>query len=173
MIIHSLRAADRGRSSLESELSRPVDVADFRLQLRSGKHTLHQLRMKVQSLPAKDRFDALLGLFTENCGTDTYTHQEIAGRLLLDLMPDCPYPLGSALAAIAPTWNVSVEQLPFYLADRFRREIVSAAAESLARSFPSDARESRALDTIAWWLRGRDQGRTNNTMHPSGGSGVS
>jgi hypothetical protein len=154
-------------------LPHPVDATEFREQLRSRKHTLHQLRMKLQSLPANDRFDSLLGLFTETCGADTYTDQEVAGRLLVDVMPECHRSLDDVLKSVSSTWNVSVEQLPYYLAEKFGRETVIDAATTMAKNLPSESRESRALDTITWWLRGcRDDNRTNNPLDVRTGNGL-
>ena len=91
---------------------------EFVDRIRSQKHTLHQLRMKLQSPPKLERFGALMLAFTDTeSSTTVFADQETAGRLLIEALPKCPENLESTLLSIAPTWNVSVEQLPFYLAD--------------------------------------------------------
>ncbi|MEM8672236.1 MAG: hypothetical protein AAGG48_32275 [Planctomycetota bacterium] len=120
--------------------------------LRNGRGRLHELRMHAQSLPRGERAAALLHLFTDS--TD-FGHQQIAGRLLVDLKPRCPFALDDVLLSIAGNWNVSVEELAFYLADVFGPVNVSDAALSASRNFQLDDRRHRALGTIAWWLQRR------------------
>jgi len=134
--------------------------------------------MKLQSLDRDERFDALLGVFAMNVNSDTYTDQEVAGRLLIDVMPECNQPLESILEVIAQTWNASVEQLPLYLGNVFGRETVIVTATALSTNFVDNNRRAEAMRTIAWWVENRRaerraEMRTNNPMNPSGGSGVS
>ena len=166
------------RSSSETELTHPTDAEEFRKQIRSRKHTLHQLRMKLQALDRNERFDALLGVFTINVDSDTYTDQEVAGRLLVDVMPECHQPLEAILEGIAQTWNASVEQLPLYLGRVFGNETVIATATTLSTNWLEKDRRAEAMRTIAWWLENRRaerraEMRTNNPMDRSGGSAAS
>jgi hypothetical protein len=129
---------------------------EFRERLYSRKHTLHQLRMKLQQLSSAERAEALLGVFTDQRPPDAALgDQEIAGRLLVAVQPECPRPLDDVLRSTASTWNVSVEQLPHYLGDVFGRDEVIAAATRLASDYPAESREARALGTVRWWLTGK------------------
>jgi len=76
---------------------------------------LHQLRLKLQALDRNERFDALLSVITNDVDFDKYADQEVAGRLLVDVMPECYQSLEAILEGIAKTWNASVEQWPIYL----------------------------------------------------------
>jgi hypothetical protein len=96
-------------------LTHPTDAEEFRKQIRSRKHTLHQLRLKLQALDRNERFDALLSVITNDVDFDKYADQEVAGRLLVDVMPECYQSLEAILEGIAKTWNASVEQWPIYL----------------------------------------------------------
>ncbi len=159
-------------------MTHPTDAEEFREQLRSRKHSLHQLRMKLHSLDRDERFDALLGVFAMNIDSDTYTDQEVAGRLLIDVMPECHQPLETILAVIAQTWNASVEQLPLYLGNVFGREAVIATATALSTNCVDNNRRAEAMRTIAWWLENRRaerlaEMRTNHPMDRSGGSAAS
>jgi hypothetical protein len=129
---------------------------EFQEQLYSRKHTIHQLRMKLQQMPTARRAEALLSVFTDHSRPETaFGDQEIAGRLLVAVRPQCAQPLDEILRSTASTWNVSVEQLPFYLKDVFGRDEVVAAATRLATEYPAESRESRALATVKWWLTGK------------------
>lgn len=159
-------------------MTRPTNVAEFQEQVRSRKHDVRQLRMKLQSLRGDLQFDALLGLFADSKDDDSYNNQEMAGRLLLEVLPECHQPLDQILNSIAATWNASVEQLPLYLATTFGRDAVIARANLLSQALSNEDRKAKALDTIVWWLENRraerrSEIRTNNPVKPSGESGVS
>lgn len=129
---------------------------EFRERLYSRKHTVHQLRMKLQQLPSGQRADALLGVLTDQSRPETaFGDQEIAGQLLVAVHPECARPLDDILRSTVSTWNVSVEQLPFYLRDVFGRDEVVEAATRLASEYPAESREARALGTVRWWVTGK------------------
>lgn len=126
---------------------------EFRERLYSRKHTLNQLRMKLQQLPAAQRAEALLGVFADESRSETaFGDQEVAGQLLVAVRPECARSLDEVLRSTASTWNVSVEELPFYLRDVFGRDEVVEAATRLASDYPAESREARALGTVRWWL---------------------
>ena len=127
----------------------------FREALFSHKHTLPQLRRKLERVPAGQRAATLLAVFTDPARPDAYGDQQVAGNLLVALTPEPHQPLEEILTAIAPTWNLSVEQLPFYLRDVYGRETVVEATQRLAGRFPPDSSEARALLTVSWWLSGK------------------
>jgi len=112
--------------------------------------------MKLQQLPSAQRAEALLGVFTDRSRPETtFGDQEVAGRLLVAVRPECDRPLDDILRSTVSTWNVSVEQLPIYLRDRFGRDEVVEAATRLASEYSAESREARALGTVRWWITGR------------------
>ena len=128
----------------------------FRDALCSHKHTLPQLRRKLERVPARQRAEALLPLFSDQTRPHSaYRDQEVAGRFLVALAPEPRRPLEEILRAVAPSWNVSVEQLPHYLSKVFGREAVVETAQRLAGGFTPESREARALITVVWWLSGK------------------
>src|SRR5687767_4983603 len=109
--------------------------------------------MKLQQLPELQRAEAIFGVFSDQSRPETaFDDQEIAGALLISLCPKCRQSLDEILRSTAGGWNVSVEQLPFYLRDVFGRDAVVEAATRLGREYPEESREARALGTIRWWL---------------------
>ena len=128
----------------------------FRDALYSHKHTLIQLRRKLERLPANQRGEALLGVFADQSRIETaYQDQETAGNLLLSLLPETLQSLEDILKSAAGNWNLSVEQLPFYLRTVFGKEAVTEAAERLSHQYSPESREAGALLTVCWWLKGR------------------
>ena len=137
-------------------MTSPRSVDEFREQLYSRKHTLHQLRVKLQALPEDRRWTALFSVFVDPGRPEAdFADQESAGRLLIEIEPKCTDTLDDVLRAIAPRWNVSVEQLPLYLSRVFGREVVKETATRLRSSFTEGSPEALALKTVCWWLSGR------------------
>ncbi len=133
----------------------PNTPEHFRQRLYSRKHTLDQLRMNLMQLPPAQRGEALLEVFTAAAPTaDPYGNQQTAGRLLIAVRPQCSQPLEHLLRSVAATWNVSVEELPFYLRDVFGHDAVVEAADRVARDYAAESREADAMATVRWWLSG-------------------
>lgn len=129
---------------------------EFISAVHSRKHTLPQLRRKLEALPSSERFSVLIRIFADDSrAQDAFGDQEYAGRLLVDLRPSPRQPLDEIIRAVLPTWNVSVEQLPLFLADTFGADEVTSTSSRLMADYPSDSREQRSLDTIRWWIRGK------------------
>ena len=123
---------------------------EFVEALRSNKHTLPQLSRKLESVLSAEQFLALLSVFTE---TNHYGHQQTAAKLCLDHEPICDEALSGILTSIAPTWNLSVEELPHFLAKCFDRQTVVECATDLALNHHDGTTERKALETVAWWLK--------------------
>ena len=128
------------------------DQLAFLAALRSNKHTPIQLDRNFGKLPDADRFRTLLHVFTES---NHYGHQQTAGKLLVDNIPQCDDSLVEILVSTAPTWNLSVEELPFYLADIFGAQAVVDCAIMLSEKYEENTIERKALETVVWWLRSR------------------
>lgn len=80
-----------------------------------------------------------------------YPQQALAGSLLLRLRPPCPLAADEAVRNILGSWEVSVEEFPWYLAlacgeDAIWNAIVQLEAE------PLDDRRRLALHTFRFWL---------------------
>ena len=73
----------------------------------------------VDVLDADVLFRALYGVFLDTSRPkDAFYNQQIAGQLLLELLPDPHAPLVDLVADSLDNWNISVEELPWY----FERE---------------------------------------------------
>jgi hypothetical protein len=122
--------------------------------LRSDKHTFRQKRMKFTTLPTSQRFGALVTVFADS---NVYGDQQNCGLLLAEFKPECELSLDEFLSLIASTWNLSVEEVPFYLAHVFGAQNVADAANEMSERFAEGTYERRSLGTIAWWLKQRSQ----------------
>jgi hypothetical protein len=80
-----------------------------------------------------------------------YPQQALAGSLLLRLRPPCPIPTLEALRDVLGGWEVSVEELPWYLAVACGEDAVRNAMAQLEGE-PLDDRRRLALYTFRYWL---------------------
>jgi hypothetical protein len=74
-----------------------------------------------------------------------------AALLLHQIKPACPVPCREALRGLLGNWDVSIEEVPWYLRDVFGRQRVQDAIAGLLREPLSDA-EVRRLQTVEYWL---------------------
>jgi len=67
------------------------------------------------------------------------------------LNPPCPLPVDDAVARLLGDWDISIEEVPWYLVKQFGREEVLASVERL-RAVHTDARAVARLRTIEYWV---------------------
>lgn len=112
-----------------------------------------QLVSRLRKLEEGIVAEGLLGVFTEGSAPPVGSQaQELAGAILVKLMPKSAIELEPLLRAALPRYELSVEQLPNYLADRFGPRELEAALDKLDQDqFGVNCR--RAIDTFRFWLR--------------------
>ncbi|MBX3451081.1 MAG: hypothetical protein KF777_16065 [Planctomycetaceae bacterium] len=117
-----------------------------------NSHRASLLNKRFDAIPREERFGALLHLFTS---AHDYAAQQECSRFLPEVLADCVLPLDCVLRQIASTWNLSVEELPNFLAKVYGVENVIETCGTLELQYGDDTYERRALNTIAWWLKPR------------------
>lgn len=73
-----------------------------------------------------------------------------AAVLLHRLNPPCSLSCTDAVAALLPDWDISIEEVPWYLVAQFGRAHVTSSAEGLASARDSLV-ESRMLSVVVYW----------------------
>ena len=73
-----------------------------------------------------------------------------AAALLYRLNPPCPMSCSDAVACLLPDWDISIEEVPWYLVAQFGRANVIHAAEELSKRCTSDL-ETTLLSTVIYW----------------------
>lgn len=134
--------------TLTTEQQRFVDA----IRKPPNSHRTAILEKRFNEIPNDERFGALLYLFTS---ANDFAVQQDCSRFLPEVVADCALPIDSVSRQIASTWNLSVEEVPHFLADVYGTEIVIATCGTLALQYGEDSHERRALNTIAWWLKPR------------------
>ncbi|MFG6460964.1 hypothetical protein ACG04Q_05220 [Roseateles sp. DXS20W] len=139
---------------MNSELihDRVVAVAE-----RFGSGNTQEFKLLAKQLAAcnaAEVADGLLLVFSRSAvGESNYQKQQLAGRLLAKLKPKASVDLQAALEAVLPAYNLSIEELPFFLADRCGEEAVIQALRRLETG-AEDSRHQAAAKTMRWWLKG-------------------
>jgi hypothetical protein len=100
-------------------------------------------------------FRALYGVFVDRSRPESaFFDQQIAGQLLVRLLPEPDAPLADLIRESLDTWNASVTDLPRYLAQKFGAPSVLAVVEQLERTPGLTGDQLRVLDTHRYWLGG-------------------
>lgn len=73
-----------------------------------------------------------------------------AACLLFEVKPACPIPCKDAVRAMLSHWEISIAELPWYLAGSFGEEAIHRAIEELQEE-PLGQRERTGLDTVRYW----------------------
>lgn len=117
---------------------------------RYGSGNPQQIQQFLWALERADPDETcrgLLGVFQEN----DFECQQFAGLLLARLQPPCKDDLQRIVYSVLATWNLSVEELPFYLARAFGRPALLDALHDMERETRSET-EQRAIATFRFWL---------------------
>ena len=65
--------------------------------------------------------------------------------------PPCPMGCAEAVACLLPDWDISIEEVPWYLVAQYGRASVIAAAKELSERCASDLERTR-LSTVVYWV---------------------
>src|ERR1700754_2492714 len=112
--------------------------------------SLRHLMLKLKKEDSEIVLDGLLGIFF-GTSRENFRCQGAAGGLLWKLKPEYKRNLRDDIRRSLQTWDVSVEELPWYFAevvgvDRVRDEVKSLLTETL------DERSRKAAETYLYWL---------------------
>ncbi|RYY86590.1 MAG: hypothetical protein EOO15_14095 [Chitinophagaceae bacterium] len=108
---------------------------------------------RLKNLPSEDVLTGLMTVFTEGAPPPAGSAaQELAGKLLIALAPSGDLNLESLLRKVLPRYELSVEQLPYHLANLIGKDKVYAATQTLEAERLTST-EHRALKTLQFWLR--------------------
>ena len=108
------------------------------------RHLMLQLKKEESSIV----LDGLLGVFFLDEG---YDRQAAAGGLLWKLKPKYDRDLRSDIRRSLKTWNVSIEELPWYFAEAVGIEEVRKTVESILAE-PLEDTERKVAKTYLYWL---------------------
>ncbi len=110
------------------------------------------LKQWLSTAEPDEVFWGLLQPFLKPNDDTSYDVQALSARLLLCLNPPCQVDLKILIQQIA-AYNLSVEELPWYLAKQFGATQLLATLERLSAEI-ENARPSRLVVTFKYWIAG-------------------
>ena len=122
---------------------------------RFGSRNPQELKLLRKALGSSDPqtlFDALFAaIVDESDPLKAAERQQLAGRLLLMLEPPCPHPAKNVIRLLITTWDVSVEEIPWYLSNVLGKDMVLDAVSELLREPLNDV-ERKKVETVRYWV---------------------
>jgi isocitrate dehydrogenase kinase/phosphatase len=124
---------------IKQEIYLSIDKYDNALNQR-----YRQFKKILQQVDDKLVTEGLIRVFADKTrGERTYQEQTFAGKLLYELKPDTDLSLTDILERVLDNYNLSIEELPFYLADKFGLTYVNDKLEQIdGKSSNPQIRES-------------------------------
>jgi hypothetical protein len=118
--------------------------------LREHDDVLARVGEKLRALPDEQQFRILFPIAVKSQNHGNFPVLA-AATLLHRLSPECPISCEDAVQALLPEWDISIEQVPFYLAARFGPTRVLQAVASLEQKVTEKTQKVN-LDTVSYWV---------------------
>ena len=131
-----------------------IEVAD-----KYGPRNPQQIKQFNTILRKCDKtevFEGLYRVFLFDDSPKKFERQQLAGVLLFKTKPRVHVDLAERISLLLETWDVSVEEVPWYFAELCGVEKVNIAIGKV-RNYTLSKNERTALDTIEWWLSKYDR----------------
>ncbi|QHT65933.1 hypothetical protein GXP67_04235 [Rhodocytophaga rosea] len=117
--------------------------------------SLRYRQLKKTLLQAKHEIivEGILQVFEDTSrGERNFVEQEFAGKLLYELKPDTRLTLMEVLYRTLPNYNLSVVELPMYLAEKYGLRAVAECLELLENQQNQLAAVLKSIKTFKFWL---------------------
>jgi len=129
----------------------PAEITEeFYHSLRrpNGWQSIRHFYRKISDLDHSDISEGLLAVFQKR----SLTAHEVGCAILWCLDVRFKKDLISNLPELLANWDLSVEELPFYLMHSCGRDSLDAAIEELRGYFGDTPDGKQKLDTMQWWM---------------------
>jgi hypothetical protein len=121
-----------------------------RVRLAKTGRDIKPLVEDLSDVPGPVIFDALFPIAVRGQG-EASGAVAFSAVALHALNPPCRLPIDDAVASLLPSWDISIEEVPWYLAKQFGRDEVLACVERL-RARQTDPTALTRLQTIEYWI---------------------
>jgi hypothetical protein len=108
-----------------------------------------QIRSRLQTADPAELFYALFPLAVSRQWDEPAAY--FAARLLYDLRPPCLLSCDAAIQATFATWDVSIEEVPWYLVTQFGKAVIEHTIQQLLSITPG-RQDRQTLETIRYWV---------------------
>ena len=126
--------------------NRIVDAADN--YSPSNPQQLKQLHTALCHAAPKEVYFGIMAAFR----VARFGPQEVAGRLLMGIKPRPRQSLEAIVRDLLPTWDLSVEELPWYLAEKFGASELRSTLDALEVEGTRTDQELVAIRAFRFWL---------------------
>jgi hypothetical protein len=127
-------------------MTRDEIITAMRAANRDGRWPL--LCERLRRTDGSEIFHALFPIAAE---AQEHAPAYDAACLLFDVKPTCPIPCKDAIRAMLPHWDISIQELPWYLAGYFGEGAIRQALKELRGDLLSQQERVR-LDTVRYWV---------------------
>ncbi len=117
---------------------------------------LKPLVADLDRIPGSALFDALFPVAIREQGQASGP-VAMSAYALHALNPPCQLPIDDAIASLLPSWDISIEEVPWYLAKQFGSDAVLASVERI-RARHTDPTALTRLQTVEYWIRAAPAG---------------
>ena len=128
-------------------MTRSELIAKIRQANSTGQWS--DLVASTKSSQDPETFRVVFSLSIEQQSIDATVYD--AARLLYEAAPNSTLSCELAIQAMLPTWDISIEEVPWYLRNHFGIHDVREAISNIRKRILSN-REIRVLETIEYWL---------------------
>ncbi|MBQ4810277.1 hypothetical protein J8M20_02970 [Pseudoalteromonas luteoviolacea] len=109
------------------------------------------IEKSLKQVEPLELFEGLFSIFLLESDEKSYIRQQNAGAILYKLKPRVLIDLKAKIRMCLQTWDVSVEELPLYFAERCEKGRVLEVTEKL-KAEPLSERERLSLSIFTSWL---------------------
>lgn len=119
----------------------------------SNPQQLKQLIFSCRMISDNELFFGLFSFFYDpDLQENSFERQQLAGTLLYELCPTCSLNLDGVIYAIPSYWDLSIEEVPWYLCKVFGKATVQNFLEELIPDVESgDIKKS--FETLLFWIK--------------------
>lgn len=125
-----------------------VDTAEHKGSIDG--QMLRNLKRQLEVQSPAELFNGLYRVFLSQEG-DYFNRQQLAGKMLFKIRPRVYFDLVKVIKDSLDTYNLSVEEWPFYLRDLCGLGRVKGAISQI-EVMPLTEKEKASLDTFKFWL---------------------
>lgn len=125
----------------------------------SNPQQLNQLLHSLANASENELFFGLFSFFYDPTLQSSFERQQLAGTLLFELCPACPIELDGAIYAIPAYWNLSVEEVPWYLCKVFGKNVVEIFLAELILEVENSS-VKKSFETLSYWVKRYNQEST-------------
>jgi len=120
----------------------------------SNPQQIKQLTSSCKKASDRELFFGLFSFFYDPAlQENAYQRQQLAGTILFNAAPECPLELDGVIYAAPKYWDLSIEELPWYICRVFGKSKVQEFLEELMPNV-EEGGVKKSFETMLFWANG-------------------